>query len=425
MNHERCSPELDVIILSVWRLPLRVSKSRHHGRSRGEPMAVAVYPLNEHDNMRRTGWRKIFIIEARPHWAPLATPSAAKIGFTESSKKPSDLVPTTLRWAPRRRLMDIDPVSSPLISVVIPLYKEGPNLRTLLSEVTTALAQTRCPFELILVDDGSPDETWKVISEEASRLPALRGLRLSRNFGKELALCAGLERARGDLIVVMDGDGQHPPALLPDMVRQWQTTGADIVEAVKIKRGQESLSGKLGALLFYVILNKLAGFNLKGASDFKLMNRRALDAWLQMKERNVFFRGMTAWLGFTRAQIPFEVAGRVGGETKWSFLRRFELALTGISAFSSLPLQFVTVAGLFFLTFSVAFGIYTLVLQLAGRSVSGFATVILLLLIIGSLLMISLGIIGQYLARIYEEVKHRPRYVITSSTEPSANHPTN
>src|SRR5687767_12742377 len=118
--------------------------------------------------------------------------------------------------------MDIDPVSSPLISVVIPLYKEGPNLRTLLSELTRALAQTRCPFELVLVDDGSPDETWKVISEEAAALPAVRGFHLSRNFGKELALCAGLERARGDLIVVMDGDGQHPPALLPDMVRLWQ-----------------------------------------------------------------------------------------------------------------------------------------------------------------------------------------------------------
>jgi glycosyltransferase involved in cell wall biosynthesis len=313
--------------------------------------------------------------------------------------------------------MDIDAVRSPLISVVIPLYKEGANLRPLLSEVTTALAKTGCPFELILVDDGSPDETWKIISEEARLLPAVLGVRLSRNFGKELALCAGLERARGDVVVVMDGDGQHPPALLPDMVRMWQTTGADIVEAVKIKRGQESLSGKVGALLFYVILNKLAGVNLKGASDFKLMNRRAVDAWLQMEERNVFFRGMTAWLGFTRAQIPFEVPGRASGTTGWSFLRRWELALTGISAFSSLPLQFVTVAGLLFLIFSIGFGIYTLVLQLAGKSVSGFATVILLLLFIGSLLMISLGIIGQYLARIYEEVKGRPRYVIASSTE--------
>jgi len=321
--------------------------------------------------------------------------------------------------------MDIAPATSPLISVVIPLYNEGPNLRPLLSEITNALGKTGCPFELVLVDDGSPDETWKVISEEAARLPALRGLHLSRNFGKEVALCAGLERARGDAVIVMDGDGQHPPGLLPDMVRLWQTSGADIVEAVKTHRGRESLSGKLGALLFYIILNKLAGVNLKGASDFKLLNRRAVDAWLQMKERNVFFRGMTAWLGFTRAQIPFQVPGRVGGQTKWSFFRRVELALTGISAFSSLPLQFVTVVGFFFLIFSAAFGIYTLALQLAGKSVSGFATVILLLLIIGSLLMISLGIIGQYLARIYEEVKHRPRYVIAGSTEPSDSHPTN
>jgi glycosyltransferase involved in cell wall biosynthesis len=318
--------------------------------------------------------------------------------------------------------MDIDPARPTLISVVIPLYKEDSHLPSFLSAVTTALAKTDSPFELILVDDGSPDGTWKAISEAAATLPAVRGVRLSRNFGKELALCAGLERANGDVVIVMDGDGQHPPALLPDMMRLWQTTKADIVEAVKINRGKESLSGKLGALLFYILLNKLSGFDLRGASDFKLMNRKALSAWLELQERNVFFRGMTAWLGFTRVQIPFEVPGRAGGETGWSFLRRVELALTGISAFSSLPLQFVTVAGLVFLMFSFVFGIYTLVLQLTGKSVSGFATVILLLLIIGSLLMISLGIIGEYLARIYEEVKRRPRYVVASSTETSANH---
>ena len=312
--------------------------------------------------------------------------------------------------------MDID--KSPLISVIIPLYKEAANLRFLLSAVTAALGKTGFPFELIVIDDGSPDETWQIISEEAKTLSALHGFRLSRNFGKELALCAGLERARGAAVIVMDGDGQHPPELLPDMVRLWQTTGADIVEAVKSKRGPESFTQRLGALLFYVVFSKLAGVNLKGTSDFKLMSRRALDAWLQMEERNVFFRGMTAWLGFARVQIPFEVPVRAAGETGWSFPTRFKLALTGLSAFSWLPLQFVTLAGLLFFVFSVLFGIYTLVLQLAGRSVSGFATVILLLLIIGSLLMLSLGIIGEYLARIYEEVKRRPRYVIASSIEP-------
>lgn len=317
----------------------------------------------------------------------------------------------------------MDHAKSPLISVVIPLYKEAASLRPLLAGVTTALAKTGSPFELIVVDDGSPDETWQILSEEAKTLPTLHGLRLSRNFGKELALCAGLERARGDAVIVMDGDGQHPPELLPEMVRLWQTSGVDIVEAVKSKRGPESFTQRFGAFLFYVFLSKLAGVNLKGVSDFKLMSRRALDAWLQMEERNVFFRGMTAWLGFARVQIPFEVPVRAAGETGWSFPTRFKLALTGLSAFSWLPLQFVTLAGLVFFVFSVLFGIYTLALQLAGRSVSGFATVILLLLIIGSLLMLSLGIIGEYLARIYEEVKRRPRYVIASSIEPSNREP--
>jgi polyisoprenyl-phosphate glycosyltransferase len=308
----------------------------------------------------------------------------------------------------------------PLISLVVPLYKEAANLRAFLSSVTSELDKTGCRFELIIVDDGSPDETWQILSEDARLIPALHGLRLSRNFGKELALCAGLDRARGDAVIVMDGDGQHPTTLLPEMIRQWRTTGADIVEAVKTKRGPESFTGRTGALLFYVGLNKLAGVNLKGVSDFKLMNRRVVDAWQQMQERNVFFRGMTAWLGFTHVQIPFEVPQRTAGASGWSFAKRMKLALTGISAFSSLPLQFVTIAGLLFFAFSVLFGIYTLVLQLAGRSVSGFATVILLLLIIGSLLMLSLGIIGEYLARIYEEVKGRPRYVIASSIEPSS-----
>ena len=246
----------------------------------------------------------------------------------------------------------MDNARSPLISVVIPLYKEAANLRPLLSGVTTALAKTGSPFELIVIDDGSPDETWRILSEEAKAFPTMHGLRLSRNFGKELALCAGLERARGDVVIVMDGDGQHPPELLPEMVRLWQSSGVDIVEAVKSKRGPESFTQRFGALMFYVFLNKLAGVNLKGISDFKLMSRRALDAWLQMEERNVFFRGMTAWLGFSRVQIPFDVPGRAAGQTGWSFPKRLKLALTGLSAFSWLPLQFVTLAGLVFFVFS-------------------------------------------------------------------------
>jgi dolichol-phosphate mannosyltransferase len=215
----------------------------------------------------------------------------------------------------------------------------------------------------------------------------------------------------------MDGDGQHPPSLLPEMVRMWQSSGADIVEAVKRSRGRESVFGKSAALVFYFLLHKLSGFDFKGASDFKLLNRKAVDAWLKMGERNVFFRGMTAWMGFTTVQIPFEVVPRSGGQSTWSYLKRLKLALTGITSFSSLPLQLVSFVGALFLVFSVVLGLQTLFLQVTGRAVSGFATVILLLLIIGSLLMISLGIIGEYLARIYEEVKGRPRYLVKESVE--------
>ena len=314
-------------------------------------------------------------------------------------------------------MADVSP-TDPLISVVIPLYNESSHLSELLSDLKTALQAIGCRFEVVLIDDGSPDDTWTRIKDEARMWSNLRAVRLSRNFGKELALCAGLERARGSAIIVMDGDGQHPPSLLPLLVEKWRVSGAEVVEAVKRKRGRESLASKFGALTFYVILNKLSGFELKGASDFKLIDRRVLNTWLAMRERNVFFRGMTAWMGFRTIQIPFEVGPRRAGKSGWSYLRRAKLALIGITTFSSFPLRLVTFAGMIFFLFAVGLGIQTLYLKLAGRAFTGFATVILLELIIGSLLMISLGIIGEYLARIYEEVKGRPRYIVSESVEP-------
>jgi glycosyltransferase involved in cell wall biosynthesis len=307
----------------------------------------------------------------------------------------------------------------PSLSVVIPIFCEADHLSATLTAVRHALENCDVPYELVLVDDGSSDNTWSIITTEAKAASGIRALRLSRNFGKEAALCAGLERAQGDAVILMDADGQHPPSLLPEMVQRWRTSGADIVEAVKTKRGRESLSDKLGALLFYFVLHRLSGFDFKGASDFKLMNRKAVNAWLELRERNVFFRGMTRWMGLSSAQIPFEVVPRSGGHSAWSLLKRLKLALIGITAFSSFPLQLVTFAGAIFFVFSILLGAETLYLKVIGRAVSGFTTVILLELIIGSCLMISLGIIGAYLARIYEEVKGRPRYIVTESIDPS------
>jgi glycosyltransferase involved in cell wall biosynthesis len=307
------------------------------------------------------------------------------------------------------------------ISIVIPIYCEGIYISKLLADIREAMTVVDVVYELILIDDGSTDETWKILVEEAEKVSMLRAVKLSRNFGKELALCAGLELARGGVVIVMDGDGQHPPLLLPKMINIWRETDVDIVEAIKLTRGQETLFSKLSASLFYLIWNRLSGFKLKGASDFKLMSRRSVDAWLQMEESNVFFRGMTAWLGFTRAQITFKVERRMSGESTWSLSRKLRLALNAISSFSTLPLQFITFAGMFFLLFAVIVGTQTLYVFITGNTVNGFATIVFLLLIIGSLLMISLGIIGEYLAKIYIEVKRRPRYIVSQVIETSVN----
>jgi len=309
--------------------------------------------------------------------------------------------------------------NAPNLTVVIPVYKEAQHIKLVIEEIDKQLILLQTSYELIIVDDGSPDNTWSVINELASKYPMLKGLRLSRNFGKEYALCAGLEAAKGEAVIVMDGDLQHPPYLIPQMVSIWRESKTEIVEAIKVYRGKESIINQWAASTFYSILNRMSGYNLKNASDYKLLDRKVVNVWLKMGERNLFFRGMTAWLGFHHVQIPFEVGQRIGGKSKWSFFSLVKLAITGITAFSSFPLHFVTFSGYLFLTFSILLGLQALFLKFAGKAVDGFTTVILIILILGSLLMISLGIIGIYIARIYEEVKNRPRYIIAEILENS------
>jgi polyisoprenyl-phosphate glycosyltransferase len=305
-----------------------------------------------------------------------------------------------------------------LCSIVIPVYAESDHFAQSFTTINKIVESVQNSYEFVIVDDGSPDSTWDVVQKLAKHYPSIiKAVRLSRNFGKESALCAGLELASGEAVIIMDGDLQHPPELIPKMLYIWQKSDVDIVEAIKISRGKESVTGKIGAKLFYAILNYLSGYNLKGASDFKLLDRKVVNAWLQMGERNLFFRGMTAWLGFQRVTIPFEVPSRIGGQSGWSTLKLIKLAITGITAFSSLPLHLITFFGCIFLIFAVVLGSQAFFLKFTGRAVDGFTTVIILLLIIGSLLMISLGIIGLYIARIYEEVKGRPRYIIAEKID--------
>jgi polyisoprenyl-phosphate glycosyltransferase len=304
----------------------------------------------------------------------------------------------------------------PIYSIVIPVFRESQGLIVLLEELEKVLNPLKQPFEIIIIDDGSPDDTWSVLKQLSQKHTVLKALRLSRNFGKEYALSAGLELAEGSAIIVMDGDLQHPPALIPTMIECWRNTPhIDIVEAVKTERSREGVINRLGAKVFYSLLHKTSGYDLRGASDYKLLDRKALNAWLRMGEHNLFFRGMSAWLGFNRMQVPFQVPDRSSGTTGWSIKNLVKLAVTGVTSFSSLPLHFVTLSGGIFLFIAVLFIVQTLWLKLTGQAVDGFATVIILLLVIGSLLMISLGIIGIYIARIYDEVKHRPRYLVSET----------
>jgi glycosyltransferase involved in cell wall biosynthesis len=301
---------------------------------------------------------------------------------------------------------------SPRLSIVVPAYQEDPGLAAGLRAIGEAARQTGLPFEIIVVDDGSTDETWRVVTDAGREMSELRGLRLSRNFGKEGAIAAGLDIVRGEACVVMDADLQHPPALVPEMVRRWQEGGWDIVEAVKSHRGRESFLHRVTARAFYRMAAWLTGYDLQDASDFKLLDRRVLDEWKRLGERATFFRGLVAWLGFARTQVPFDVPDRAAGASRWSLTALGGLAVHAVTSFSALPLQLVTVFGVLMLLVAIVIGAQAVRLWWEGLALPGFTTVILLQLIIGGFLMISLGIIGTYLARIYDEVKGRPRYVV-------------
>jgi glycosyltransferase involved in cell wall biosynthesis len=286
--------------------------------------------------------------------------------------------------------------------------------------VNKALSLLDINYEIVVIDDGSTDNTWEVLTKLQKTHPELTGIRLSRNFGKERALCAGLERAAGRAVVVMDADLQHPPELLRSLILRWQQGGVDIVEAEKVSRGDESATRRTGASLFYKSLTWLTGYDLTHGSDFKLLDRKVVDAWMDLPERNVFFRGMSAWLGFKRATVPFEVPQRIAGSSGWSVTELARLAINSTLAFSSVPIRLIFAIGVFFLIVAVVLAVRAFQLWLTGAAEPGFTTVILLQLFIGGVVLTSLGIIGKYISLIYSEVKGRPRYVVSERVERQA-----
>ena len=299
-----------------------------------------------------------------------------------------------------------------LISIVLPVFNESGILNKSISEILKHVKTTGLSHEIIIIDDGSTDKTWETVSSLSGDTEEIKGIKLSRNFGKESAIATGLAFAAGDAVIVMDGDLQHPPELIPRMVRLWLDEKADIVEAVKDDRGDEPLLSSLRAKVFYIIIKYLSGLKLDNSSDFKLLDRKVVDIYRQFPERARFFRGIVTWLGFQKIQIPFEVKERRGGESGWTLGKLFRMAVDAATSFSTIPLHFVTFLGILTFIVSIVVGIQTLYMKLSGKAVSGFTTVIILLLFIGSALMLSLGIIGIYISKIFDEVKRRPLFII-------------
>ena len=303
-----------------------------------------------------------------------------------------------------------------MLSVIVPAFNEQENIENTASVISGILRNNGTEFELIFVDDGSRDETWNIIKRLSENDSSVRGLHFSRNFGKEGAVFAGLRRCRGDCAVVIDCDLQHPPELMTEMLRLHDEEGYEVVEAVKSSRGKEGLLYKMFAKSFYRIMKRSSSVDLDRASDYKLMDRKVIDALNDMPERITFFRALSSWVGFRSAKIEFDVAPRNAGKSKWNFRKLVKFALNNITSFTNFPMQIVTGLGVFFLIFAIVIGIQSLVNFFSGQALEGFTTVYILVLLSAAVIMIGLGVIGYYISKIYEEIKFRPRYIISEDT---------
>lgn len=300
-----------------------------------------------------------------------------------------------------------------MLSVIIPAYNEEKCIKSAHKVIHSLLSENNIDCEFIFVDDGSQDETYKMITELSEENENITGLHFSRNFGKESAISAGLAAVKGDCAVVLDCDLQHPPEKIIEMYHLWEE-GYEIVEGIKNSRGEENKMHSIATKIFYSVISRMAGFDMANSSDFKLLDKKVVDVLNKMPERG-FFRAISYWVGYKKTTVEYDVNLRIDGESKWSTKGLIKYAFSNISSYSTAPMQIVTALGFVMLIISVIFGIWALIDKIVGRALEGMTTVIIITIFIGSIIMISLGIIGYYIARIYEEIKGRPKYIISSS----------
>jgi len=304
----------------------------------------------------------------------------------------------------------------PMLSIIIPAFFEEKNINPLYKEIVTSLKAAKIDFEIIFVDDGSRDRTFEEIIRLSETDSRVMGLKLSRNFGHQVAILAGLNEARGERILMMDADGQHPPAVILPLLEKLEE-GYDVVNTIREDTRGAGFLRKQSSRLFYRFFNALSDQPIENnSSDFRIMTREALDAFLSIDEHNRFTRGLVSWMGFRQTSISFVAPQRHAGKSKYTFRRMNKLAFDGLTAFSSKPLRISTYIGLVVLMLGIAYAIYALVVYLMGNSNPGWASLLITVLVLGGTQLLILGIIGEYLARIFTESKKRPHYFIVRRT---------
>ena len=303
-------------------------------------------------------------------------------------------------------------------SIVIPVYNEEGNIEALHQSLSELLKSIGGTYEIIFSDDGSADRSFEIIKKISAMDTTVRGISLSRNFGHQVALTAGLEHSRGDAVIMMDADMQHPPELIRELLKKYHE-GYDIVNTIRNRTQGESFFKRLTSKTFYQLMNWLSDVPIEpAAADFRLMSRKTVNAFLSLKEKSRFTRGLISWMGFRQAKVYYNAAARKSGESKYTFKKMFRFAVDGLTSFSAKPLRISFYAGLLFSALGLLYAIYAVIENFRGQTVQGWTSILVSVLIIGGVQLISIGIIGEYLARVFSEAKDRPLYFIKEDTKP-------
>ncbi|MBK8915802.1 MAG: glycosyltransferase family 2 protein [Phycisphaerales bacterium] len=311
----------------------------------------------------------------------------------------------------------VTPLPAPWLSLVVPVFNEQENVEPLARRVHNALRDIADPYELLFVDDGSSDETPARVVRLGEADPRVRLVRLSRNFGHQAALMAGLEHARGQAAISLDGDLQHPPELLPELIARWRD-GFHVVQAIRRAPVDDRAAKRISSGWFYSLLSRVARIRVTpGAADFRLLSREALDAFLACRERCRFNRGLVQWIGFDYCEVPYDAAARHAGRTKYSYAAMLRLAGDAIFSFSSWPLRLAGLAGAFLSVAAMGYLVWVLYAAVAGLAITGWTSLAATMLLLGGTQLLVLWILGEYVGRLYEEVKQRPIYIVRSGVD--------